>query len=81
LGRLDEKYAMSAWNLEKIPIFLLQGRGESRKPNEKWKIGGQLGRAVSECCIEKYCEDLAEHSNSLCGMGFNVKGGDTCNYH
>jgi len=46
LGSLNEKYAMSTWNLETMPIFLLEGRGKSRKPNEKWKIGGQLGRPV-----------------------------------
>jgi hypothetical protein len=53
LGRLNEKCAMSTWNLETMPIFLLEGRGKSRKPEEKWKIGGQLGRPVSECCIGK----------------------------
>jgi hypothetical protein len=33
---------MSTWNLETMPIFLFEGRGKSRIPEEKWKIGGQL---------------------------------------
>jgi hypothetical protein len=53
LGRLTEKCAVSTWHLETMPIFLVERRGKWRKPDEKWKIGGQLGRPVSECCIGK----------------------------